>query len=91
MEYRWQLFNLSVSVTNKFIVPGIALVQAACGDKSAQWSVEYLVNGTQKISNRQSGLAIDVASCGVANHTPLAQAPFLNTICQQFRLLPVGQ
>jgi len=80
-----------VSVTNKSIVPGMALVQAACGDKSAQWSVEYLVNGTQKISNRQSGLAIDVASCGVANHTPLAQAPFLNTICQQFRLLPVGQ
>lgn len=80
-----------IGVTNKSIVPGVALAESVCGDKSAQWAVEYLVNGTQKISNRQSGLAIDVASCGVANHTPLAQAPYLNTICQQFRLLPAGQ
>ncbi len=80
-----------IGVANKSIVPGVALVESACGDKSAQWVVEHLANGTQKISNRQSGLAIDVASCGVANHTPLAQAPFLNTICQQFRVLPVGQ
>ncbi|MET0355900.1 MAG: RICIN domain-containing protein, partial [Cellvibrio sp.] len=79
-----------VGVANKSIVPGMGLVQAPCGDKSAQWAIEYLTNGTQKISNRQSGLAIDVASCGVANHTPLAQAPYLNTICQQFRLLPVN-
>ncbi|MET0357455.1 MAG: family 43 glycosylhydrolase, partial [Cellvibrio sp.] len=56
-----------IGVTNKSIVPGMGLVEAACGDKSAQWAVEYLINGTQKISNRQSGLAIDVASCGVAN------------------------
>lgn len=78
-----------IGVTNKSIVPGMALVAGECGDKSAQWSLEYLANGTQKISNRQSGLVIDVASCGVANHTPLAQAPYLNTLCQQFRVLPV--
>ncbi len=78
-----------VSVANKSIVPGMVLVAGECGDKSSQWSVEFLANGVQKISNRQSGLVMDVASCGVANHTPLAQAPFLNTICQQFRLLPV--
>lgn len=101
---RWQFVHLEngfysiqntnkqcVGVAAKSIVPGMTLMADGCGDKSAQWSVEYLSNGTQKMSNRQSGLVFDVASCGVANHTPLAQAPFLNTICQQFRLLPVGQ
>lgn len=78
-----------VGVVNKSIVPGMALVAGECGDKSAQWSVEFLLNGTQKIANRQSGLVLDVASCGVANHTPLAQAPYLNNLCQQFRILPV--
>ncbi len=78
-----------VGVTKKSIVPGMALVAGDCGDKSAQWSVEFLANGTQKLSNRQSGLVFDVASCGVANHTPLAQAPYLNNLCQQFRILPV--
>jgi hypothetical protein len=79
-----------VGAAGKSIVPGTGLMAGECGDKSAQWSVEYLTNGTQKISNRQSGLAVDVASCGVANHTPLAQAPYLNTVCQQFKLLAVG-
>jgi GH43 family beta-xylosidase len=78
-----------VGVTNNAIVPGMALVAGECGDKSTQWSIEYLPNGTQKLSNHQSGLVFDVASCGVANHTPLAQAPYLNNLCQQFRLLPV--
>jgi GH43 family beta-xylosidase len=99
---RWQFVHLEngfysiqntskqcIGITNKSIVPGMALVAGECGDKSAQWSLEYLANGTQKISNRQSGLVFDVASCGVANHTPLAQAPYLNTLCQQFRVLPV--
>ncbi|RYY03091.1 MAG: alpha-L-arabinofuranosidase [Gammaproteobacteria bacterium] len=79
-----------VGVTGKSIVPGTGLTTVECGDKSAQWAVKYLSNGTQEISNRQSGLSIDVASCGVANHTPLAQAPSLSFICQQFRLLQGG-
>lgn len=78
-----------VGVAGKSIVPGMSLIAGDCGDKSTQWSLEYLANGTQKISNRQSGLVFDVASCGLANYTPLAQAPYLNTVCQQFRVLPV--
>lgn len=80
-----------IGVTGKAITPGFALTAAECGDKTAQWWVDYQPNGTQKLINRVSGLVVDVASCGVANHTPLNLAPNLNTICQQFRLLPVGQ
>lgn len=80
-----------VALADKAIVPGNALVVGDCADKTAQWALEFLDNGTQKITNRVSGLVIDLASCGVANHTLLAQAPYLNTICQQFRLLPVAQ
>ena len=80
-----------IGVTGKSIVPGFALTAGNCGDKSAQWWVDYSSNGTQKIINRVSGLVFDVASCGVANHTVINQSHNLNTICQQFRLLPVGK
>jgi len=80
-----------LQVAGNSIVPGAALTTGACGQKSAQWSVNFAVNGTVKIINTQSNLVLDLSSCGVANHTALAQAPTMNTECQQFRLLPVGQ
>jgi len=76
-------------VQGSSIVPGMALVTGGCGEKSAQWRLEYLSNGTQRIVNNASNLPMDVPSCGVANHTPLAQAPDQESICQQFVLKTV--
>ncbi len=81
--------KLCMSVVNTSIVPGANIELAACGDKQAQWQVDFLVDGTVKLVNRKSNLVVDLAHCGVANHTNIAQGQWLNSNCQRFQIKPI--
>lgn len=75
-----------LAIADKSIVPGSNLELAACDDLHTQWLVDFLADGTVKITNRKSNLVIDLAHCGVANHTNFAQAQWLNSNCQRFQM-----
>ncbi|WP_331345584.1 family 43 glycosylhydrolase [Cellvibrio sp. UBA7661] len=81
--------NMCLSVAHKSIVPGANIELAACGDNHTQWQVDFLMDGTVKFANRKSNLVIDLAHCGVANHTNFAQGQWLNSNCQRFQIKPV--
>lgn len=78
--------KLCVSIANKSIVPGSNAELAACGDVHTQWQVDFLNDGTVKLANRKSNLVLDLAHCGVANHTNFAQGQWLNSNCQRFQI-----
>lgn len=81
--------KLCLGVANKSIVPGANIELGACGANHAQWQVNFLSDGTVKLANRKSNLVIDLAHCGVANHTNFAQSQWLNSNCQRFQLKPI--
>lgn len=81
--------KLCVSVANKSIVPGANIELATCDGNHAQWQVDFLADGTVKLANRKSNLVIDLAHCGLANHTNFAQGQWLNSNCQRFQLKPI--
>jgi GH43 family beta-xylosidase len=81
--------KLCLSVIGKSIVPGTGVELTECGDVAAQWQVDFLKDGTTKISNRKSTLPLDLANCGVADHTPFAQGHWYDTPCQKFQLKPI--
>jgi hypothetical protein len=81
--------KLCLAIANKSIVPGSNAELAACGDTHAQWQVDFLNDGTVKIVNRKSNLVLDLAHCGLANHTNFAQSQWLNSNCQKFQLKPI--
>ena len=78
--------KLCVAVANKSIVPGSNAELAACDDVHSQWQVDFLNDGTVKLANRKSNLVLDLAHCGVANHTNFAQGQWLNSNCQRFQI-----
>lgn len=81
--------KLCLAVADKSIVPGTNVELAECGDVHTQWQVDYLADGTVKIANRKSTLPLDLASCGVADHTNFAQGHWFDTPCQKFQLKPI--
>ncbi len=81
--------KLCLSVANKSIVPGTNVELVECGDVHTQWQVDYLKDGTAKIANRKSTLPLDLANCGVADHTRFAQGHWFDTPCQKFQLKPI--
>ena len=78
-----------LGVANKSIVPGANLELSPCGNTHTQWQADFLADGTVKLSNRKSNLVMDLAHCGVANHTNFAQGQWLNSNCQRFQVKPV--
>ena len=78
--------NTCMTVNSASIVPGTNVEMGNCEGSHSQWAVEYLADGTAKISNRKSQLVLDLAHCGVADHTNFAQAQWLNSHCQKFQL-----
>lgn len=81
--------KLCLNIANKSIVPGANIELGSCGDIHAQWQVDFLQDGTVKLANRKSNLVVDLAHCGVADHTNFAQGQWLNSNCQRFQLKPV--
>ncbi len=75
-----------LAVAENSIVPGANLELAECGVKTGQWRLKFLEGGAVGLINRYTNQVMDLASCGLADGTNLAQGPDLNTKCQRFHL-----
>jgi GH43 family beta-xylosidase len=76
-------------VANDSVVIGANVQQGKCDAKSSEWRVDLLQGGGVKLINRRSGLALDLANCGLADGTNLAQSTPNDSFCQRFHLREV--
>ncbi len=81
--------DLCVTLANKSIVPGTNVELGACDSPHAQWAADFLADGTARLRNRRSGLMLDLANCGLADGTNMAEAQWLDSACQKFQLKPI--
>ncbi|WP_211263992.1 family 43 glycosylhydrolase [Streptosporangium amethystogenes] len=65
---------------------GADVAQGTCSGTNAQWRLEALADGSVRFVARHSGKALDLANCGLADGTDIAQWSWLNNICQRFHL-----
>ncbi|WP_308367958.1 MULTISPECIES: family 43 glycosylhydrolase [unclassified Microbulbifer] len=75
-----------MTIENNAVVPGAGAVLGSCDSPSSQWRLEALADGSLNIINRESKLSLDLAHCGLAEGTELAQAPGQENDCQKFQL-----
>lgn len=68
------------------VVAGANIALGKCEGSSAQWKVDLDADGTVKLQARHSNQVMDIAHCGLADGTNIAQAPAQETICQAFQL-----
>lgn len=68
------------------IVPGANLILDNCEAKTSQWRITPVAGGGVTLVNRYSKQAMDVANCGLADGTNIAQGPNLANQCQVFHL-----
>jgi GH43 family beta-xylosidase len=78
-----------MTVAGDSVVPGANVEQGSCESPSSQWRLDLLPGGGVHLINRPSGLALNLASCGLADGTNLALAPVMNSTCQRFHLRAV--
>ncbi|MFC0528970.1 family 43 glycosylhydrolase [Phytohabitans kaempferiae] len=61
----------------------------ACSGTNSQFRMEALTDGSVRLLARHSGKAVDLANCGLAMGTNIAQWSWLDNICQRFHLRAV--
>lgn len=86
----WQLHNLAVAeqclqVKGNAIVAGSAVALGDCGQSSSYWQASWTFDGVV-LTNAYSKQVLDIAHCGLADNTRIAQAPRLVGACQAFQL-----
>lgn len=81
--------GLCLAVEDDAIVPGAALKPGRCDGKTARWQLTPQQGGGMLLSNSYSKQVLDLASCGLADGTPVAQAPANGSACQLFHLRAV--
>lgn len=81
--------ELCITLANKSIVPGTNVELGDCSSPHAHWAADFLADGTARLRNRRSGLMLDLANCGLADGTNLAEAQWLDSSCQKFQLKPI--
>lgn len=77
-----------LAVASSATSDGANVEQNACGGANAQWRVELLGDGAVRLVARHSAKVLDLANCGLADGTDIAQWSWLDNICQRFHLLP---
>ncbi|WP_111640944.1 family 43 glycosylhydrolase [Marinimicrobium alkaliphilum] len=75
-----------LAVDSESPVPGANLVSTDCDNITSQWSLDIREGGGSVLTNRYTNQVMDLAHCGVADKTNLAQGPDLDTRCQRFHL-----
>jgi hypothetical protein len=75
-----------MAIENNAVVPGAVAILGSCDAATSQWRIETLADGNLKIVNRESEQSLDLAHCGLAEGTGIAQAPWLDNDCQKFQL-----
>jgi len=64
------------------------VLQWTCtGGDNQRWQVEPLGDGTSRIINANSGMALDVADCGTADGTNIQQYTWWNNNCESRQLV----
>jgi len=81
--------DLCVTLADKSIVPGTNIQLGDCASPHAHWAADFLADGTARLRNRRSGLMMDLANCGLADGTNIAEAQWLDADCQKFQLKPL--
>lgn len=78
-----------LGVANASSAANANIAQLACDGNNTQWRLEPLSDGTFKFAARHSDLVMDLAACGFADGTNVAQYDWLNNNCQKYVLKPV--
>jgi len=78
-----------LAVQGDAIVPGAVLTPSSCDAKTARWQLTPQPGGGVVLTNSYSKLVVDLAHCGLADGTVLAQAPAIGSVCQIFHLRAV--
>ena len=78
--------ELCVGIADNAVVPGANVELQQCAAPTAQWRMQPVNGGGFNFINRYSKQAMNLANCGLAQGTNIAQAPLLNTNCQVFHL-----
>ena len=81
--------NTCLSVADAAMGAGANIEQNSCGSQHSQWQLNFLPDGAVSFEARLSKKTLNLSSCGLANKTNIAQAPWLDTICQRFYLRSV--
>lgn len=78
--------SLCIGIAKNAVVPGANIELQACGSTTAQWRLKPVLGGGVNLINRYTKQAMNLANCGLAEKTNIAQAPLLNNNCQVFHL-----
>jgi GH43 family beta-xylosidase len=78
-----------LAVQGDAIVPGALLSPGSCDAKTARWQLTPQPGGGVVLTNSYSKQVVDLAHCGLADGTALAQAPANASVCQIFHLRAV--
>lgn len=86
----WQLHNKAkpqqcLAVQGNAVVAGAPLALTDCQQQSSWWQANWTEQGVV-LKNAYSKLALDIAHCGLATGSAVAQAPTLAGACQSFQL-----
>lgn len=74
------------AIEQNALVPGANIVLADCDALSAQWRLQSEIGGGFSLINRYTKQAMNLANCGLADGTNIAQAPQMSNNCQVFHL-----
>ncbi|MDP5039604.1 MAG: RICIN domain-containing protein, partial [Paraglaciecola sp.] len=78
--------HLCVGIADNAVVPGANVELQQCVAPTAQWRMQPVNGGGFNLINRYSKQAMNLANCGLAQGTNIAQAPLLDNNCQVFHL-----
>ncbi|WP_241972373.1 family 43 glycosylhydrolase [Aliidiomarina soli] len=78
-----------LAIADNSLAAGAAVTTGDCASDAGQWRIQFHTSGAVEVISRHSGLTLDVASCGLAEGTPINQAPANGTLCQHFYLRQV--
>lgn len=86
----WQLQNQADSkkclqIDNNAVVAGAQVILGDCMQQSSDWQAVWTADGVL-LNNAYSKQVLDIAHCGLADGTDIAQAPRLAGACQTFQL-----
>lgn len=73
-----------LAIADNSLAAGAAMTTNDCSEDASKWRLEFQSSGALEITSYHSGLALDLASCGLAEGSAINQAPANGTLCQHF-------
>lgn len=78
--------NYCAAIDQNAMVPGANISLSACDAATAQWRLQPEIGGGFSLINRYTKQSMNLANCGLADATNIAQAPVMSNNCQVFHL-----